>query len=75
MYIAFGLLLGFAIVGSIEARLRKLLRPHEASLAHLLENLARVERKLDGLLRQSGLSGTRPADEVSGNAGSGEEGA
>jgi hypothetical protein len=68
MYIAFGILLGFAIVGSAEARLRKLFRPHEASLACLQMDLARVERKLDDLLRHGGLSGHRPDNEISGKA-------
>ena len=71
-FIVFGLLLGFAIVGSVEARMRKLLRPHEARLAQLQEGLARVERKLDGLLRHSGLYGTQAADSVAGGGGSGE---
>ena len=55
-------LIAFGIVGSVEARMRILLKRHERQLDAAREDLARVERKLDGLLRHSGLSGTQPAD-------------
>jgi hypothetical protein len=41
-----GLLLGFALVGSVAARMRNLLRPHEVRLAPLQGDLVRVELKL-----------------------------
>ena len=69
LYIVFGLLLGFAIVGSIEARLRKLLRSHETRLARFQDDLARVEWKLDSLLQHSGRDGTQSADATPGGAG------
>lgn len=55
-------LLAFGIVGSVEARMRTLLKRHERQLDAVREDLARVERKLDGLLKHSGLHGTQPAD-------------
>jgi len=54
-------LIAFAIVGSVEARMRALLRRHERQLDAAREDLARVEQKLDGLLRHSGLYGTQPS--------------
>jgi hypothetical protein len=60
LYMLFGVVLGFAVVGSVEARMRRLLRPHDARLAQLQGDLLRVERKLDDLSRHSGLHGTEP---------------
>ncbi len=54
--IMFLILLGFGIVGSIEARVRSLLKSHERKLDGLREDVARIERKLDDLLRHSGLN-------------------
>jgi hypothetical protein len=62
MEIVLMFLIAFGIVGSVEARMRALLRRHERHLDAAREDLARVERKLDGLLRHSGLSGAQAAD-------------
>jgi hypothetical protein len=60
MEIVLMFLLAFGIVGSVEARVRSLLKRHEQQLKAAREDLARVEGKLDGLLRHSGLYGTQP---------------
>jgi hypothetical protein len=62
MEIVLMFLIAFGIVGSVEARMRVLLRRHERQLDAAREDLARVERKLDGLLRQSGPYGSQAAD-------------
>ncbi len=72
MYLTFGFLLGFAIVGSIEARMRKLLRPSQDRLAGLREDLERIEDKLELLLRHNGLSKARVANKALENDSSSE---
>ncbi len=48
-------LIAFGIVGSVEARMRSLLGRHERRLDALRDDLDRVERKLDRLMRHEGL--------------------
>lgn len=55
-------LIAFGIVGSIEARMRYLLQRHERRLDAVRDELARVDRKLDRLLRHEGLSDRGPED-------------
>ena len=54
-------LIAFGIVGSVEARVRALLKRHERQLDAAREDLARIERKLDGLLRHGGASQVWPS--------------
>lgn len=62
MEIVLMFLIAFGIVGSVEARMRSLLKQHERQLDAAREDLARVERKLDGLLRHSGQYGSQAVD-------------
>ncbi len=48
-------LIAFGIVGSVEARVRSILKTHERQLALLRSDIARCEKKLDQIAG-SGLS-------------------
>ncbi len=75
MEIGLLILIAFGIVGSVEARVRALLKRHERQLDAAREDLARIERKLDGLIRHGGLDGTPPAAASSAGPPSAEPGA
>ena len=63
MEIALMILLAFGIVGSLEARLRPLLKQHEQQLDSLRRDIAQCETKLDRLLPQSGQSDSQSSEE------------
>jgi hypothetical protein len=54
MEIFFMLLIAFGIVGSVEARVRSILKTHEKQLELLRADIARCEQKLDRLSGSSG---------------------
>lgn len=51
--LAFMVLLGFAIVGTMESRLRPLLRSQETQIVKLRADISRIEAKIDKLLGSS----------------------
>ena len=60
MEIGLLILIAFGIVGSVEARVRALLKRHERQLDAAREDLARIERKLTDCSATAGWTAPRP---------------